>query len=47
MILHIISTGQYPTEVLEAVKKNSQKENLKVGRLHQFSEEEQEIVKGR
>lgn len=46
MIAHALATGQYPNEVVEAVNKNSEKENLKVGRLYQFNEEERKVVKG-
>jgi len=46
MIVQAVATGQYPTEVLEVVEKNSKKEGLSVGRIQQFSQEEQEIIKG-
>jgi len=46
MVLHALATGKYPTDVLEAVEKTSKKEGLSIGRLLQYTEDEQEIIKG-
>lgn len=46
MIVHALATGKYPDEVLEAVDTVSKIENLSIGRLQQFTDEEQEIIKG-
>lgn len=46
MIVSTLAEGQFPAEVMEAVEKNSKKENLSVGRLHQFTDEERKLVKG-
>lgn len=46
MIAHAVATGQFPTEVLEAIEKISKREQLSVGRLHQYTKEQQELIKG-
>jgi len=46
MIVSTLAEGQFPAEVMEAVEKNSKKENLSVGRLHKFTDEERKLVKG-
>lgn len=45
MMAYVFATGQFPAKVLETVDVNSQKEGLSVGRLTQFSKEEQNIIK--
>jgi len=46
LVLHVLATGKYPTDVIEAVEKTSKKEGLNLGRLLQYNKEEQEIIKG-
>lgn len=46
MVMHVLATGQYPAEVLEAIDKNSEREGIKTKRLPQLTEKEQEFVKG-
>lgn len=46
MVMHVLATGQYPAEVLEAIDKNSEREGIKTKRLLQLTEKEQEFVKG-
>lgn len=45
MMAHVFATGEFPAKVLETVDSNSQKEGLSVGRLTQFSKEEQNTIK--
>lgn len=46
MIVHAIATGQFPTEVLETIEEISKREQLSVGRLQQYTKEQQETIKG-
>lgn len=46
MVMHVLATGQYPVEVLEAIDKNSEREGIKTKRLPQLTKKEQEFVKG-
>jgi len=46
MVVYALSTGQYPTEVLEAINKNNKKEGINISRIQQFTKTEQEIVRG-
>lgn len=45
MMAHVFATGEFPAKVLENVDLHSKKEGLSVGRLTQFSKEEQNIIK--
>lgn len=46
MIVHVLATGQYPSEVLEAIDRNSEKKGIKSKRLQQLTESERESIKG-
>jgi len=46
MIVHVLATGQYPTEVLEAIDRNSEKKGINFKRLQQLTEPERESIKG-
>uniref|UniRef100_A0A2S2NK41 Myrosinase 1 n=1 Tax=Schizaphis graminum TaxID=13262 RepID=A0A2S2NK41_SCHGA len=46
LIAHVLSTGKYPEEFLEAVARNNKREKMRLDRVKQFTEDEQELIKG-
>ncbi|KAF0724107.1 myrosinase 1-like, partial [Aphis craccivora] len=44
LIAHILSTGQYPDEFLEAIDKSNKREKIRVDRARQFTQKEQELI---
>lgn len=46
MIVKALGTGQYPTEVLDAIDKNSRQEGIQFKRLPQLTDKERETIKG-
>ncbi|XP_050059089.1 myrosinase 1-like isoform X3 [Aphis gossypii] len=46
LIAHILFTGQYPDEFLEAIDRTNKREKIRVDRARQFTKKEQELIKG-
>ncbi|XP_026808428.1 myrosinase 1-like [Rhopalosiphum maidis] len=45
LIAHILSTGKYPEEFLEAIARTNKKEKIRLDRVTQFTEYEQKLIK--
>ncbi|KAE9532071.1 hypothetical protein AGLY_010273 [Aphis glycines] len=46
LIAHVLATGKYPEEFLESIYRTNKRENIRAERVKQFTEKEQELIKG-
>jgi len=42
----VLSTGQYPDAFLETIDRTNKREKILVERVQQFTEKQQELIKG-